>query len=105
MSDIKKGTIVRGLKNASLKPFNKEDLDGNNRLMDASVNAIEGSDNIPNIMVGMSPNMHAFGFRTASVEKIIQKGGRVMKAPIKGVNENHCQIFGLDLKDANNLFS
>jgi hypothetical protein len=55
-------------------------------------------------MAGMPASMHAYGFRTASAEKIIKKGGRVMKAEING-NPNHCQIFGLSLKEANNLFS
>ena len=104
MTDIKKGTVVRGLKNADLKPFGKEDLDGDDRLTDASVNCIEGETDTNLIMAGMPASMHAYGFRTASAEKIIQKGGRVMKAEIKG-NPNHCQIFGLSLKDATNLFS
>lgn len=104
MPDIKKGTVVRGLKNANHRPFDKEDLDGDDRLMDASVNCIEGSDDIALIMVGMPASMHAYGTRTARVEDIIKKGGRVMKAELKD-NPNHCQIFGLSLKDANNLFS
>lgn len=104
MTDIKKGTVVRGLKNKDLKPFSKEDLDQNDRLMEASVNCIEGVDNISQIMAGMPNSMFQYGIRSATVEKIIQKGGRVMKAPVPG-NPNHCQIFGLSLKDANNLFS
>ncbi len=104
MSDIKTGTVVRGLKNENLKPFSSEELDRDGRLMDASVNCIEGSNNIAAIMLGMNPAMLAYGSRTAKVEKIIQKGDRVMKAPLLG-NVNHGQIFGLKLSDANNLFS
>ncbi|MBS4063903.1 hypothetical protein PDL71_04635 [Lacibacter sp. MH-610] len=104
MPDIKKGTVVRGLKNANLKPFSSEEVDQHGRLTDASVNCIEGVDDVNQIMAGMQPGLHAFGIRTAKVEKIIQKGGRVMKAPVPG-NPNHCLIFGLSLTDANNLFS
>ncbi|MCV9927330.1 hypothetical protein OIU83_06690 [Flavobacterium sp. LS1R49] len=104
MADIKKGTVIRGLKNANLKPFSSEEVDQHGRLLDASVNSIEGSNNIAAIMVGMAPAMHAYGTRTSTAEKIIQKGGRVLKAPIPG-NPNHCLISGLELKDANNLFS
>lgn len=104
MTDIKKGIVIRGLKNANLKPFSSEEVDQDGRLLDASVNSIEGSNNIPAIMAGMPPSMFAFGTRTTTVEKIIQKGGRVMKAPVPG-NPNHCLIFGLTLKEANNLFS
>ncbi len=104
MSDIKSGTVVRGLKNANLKPFSSEDLDEHGRLTEASVNCIEGSNNLADIVVGMDPAMHAHGPRSATVKKIVQKGGRVMKAPVPG-NPNHCQIVGLKLSDANNLFS
>lgn len=104
MTDIKKGTVVRGLKNKDLKPFSKEDLDQDDRLMDASVNCIEGVNNISEITTGMPVSMFQYGIRSATVEKITQKGGRVMKAPVPG-NPNHCQIFGLSLTDANNLFS
>jgi hypothetical protein len=104
MTDIKKGTVVRGLKNANLRPFDTEVLDEHGRLMEASVNCKEGVNNVAQIMLGMEPAMHQFGIRIAKVEKIIQKGGRVMIAPVPG-NPNHCQIFGLSLKDANDLFS
>lgn len=104
MGDIQKGTVIRGLKNVDLKPFSKEEVDEHGRLLDASVNSIEGSNNIAAIMVGMAPAMHAHGTRTSTAEKIIQKGGRVLTAPIPS-NPNHCLISGLTLKDANNLFS
>ncbi|GGF07396.1 hypothetical protein [Flavobacterium limi] len=104
MGDLTKGTIVRGLKNANLKPFSSEEVDQHGRLLDASVNGIEGSDNIAEIIQGMPLAMRAFGTRTSIATKIIQKGGRVLKAPIPG-NPNHCLLSGLLLKDANNLFS
>ncbi len=104
MSDIKKGLVIRGLKNANLKPFSGEELDGHDRLTEASVNCIEGSDNIGNVMIGMDPAMMAYGTRTSTVEKIIQQGGRVIRDP-QSNNVNHCIIFGLKLRDANNLFS
>lgn len=104
MSDIKSGTVIRGLKSASQKPFSSEEVDEHGRLTEASVNSIEGSKDPAAIIIGMAPSMHAFGTRTTTVQKIIQKGGRVMKVPVPG-NPNHCQIFGLNLKDANNLFS
>jgi len=43
-------------------------------------------------------------FHAAAVIKIIQKGGRVMPSPLRG-NPNHCNLFGLYVKDFNNLFS
>lgn len=43
-------------------------------------------------------------FHAAAVTKIIQKGGRVMPSPLRG-NSNHCNLFGLYVKDFNNLFS
>lgn len=104
MTDIKKGTVVRGLKNANLKPFSSEEVDQNGRLLEASVNCIEGINDINQIMQGMPVNMRTYGIRTAKVEKIIQKGGRVIIDSLKD-NPNHCIIFGLSLTDANNLFS
>ena len=104
MVDLTSGTVVRGIRREGRKPFDAEVLDQDDRLQEASVNGIEGSDNIDAIRVGMQDDMFPGGYRTASVKKIIQKGGRVMKDPID-CNPNHCQIFGLKIKDANNLFS
>lgn len=42
--------------------------------------------------------------RAAKVEKIKQKGGRVMPSE-RPNNPNHCSLFGLTEKDFNNLFS
>jgi hypothetical protein len=81
----------------------EEELDQHGRLQDASVNSKQGSTDLADIMRGMDKgNYRKYAYTTA--EKIIQKGGRVMKAKVPG-NDNHCQIFGLTLKDANNLFS
>ncbi|MCA9604364.1 MAG: hypothetical protein KC619_02145 [Myxococcales bacterium] len=83
--------------------FVEEELDQHFRLTDASVNAVQNNSNVDTAMAGMNQgNYKQYAVTTA--EKIIQKGGRVMKAPVSG-NANHCQIFGLSLKDANNLFS
>jgi hypothetical protein len=43
-------------------------------------------------------------FHAVEVPKIIQKQGRVMPSPLRG-NPNHCNLFGLLVKDFNNLFS
>ena len=43
-------------------------------------------------------------FHAAEVKKINQKQGRVMPSSVPG-NPNHCNLFGLTVKDFNNLFS
>jgi hypothetical protein len=43
-------------------------------------------------------------FHAAEVTKINQKQGRVMPSSMPG-NPNHCNLFGLTVKDFNNLFS
>lgn len=43
-------------------------------------------------------------FHAVEVKKIKQKQGRVMESPLPG-NGNHCNLFGLYVKDFNNLFS
>ena len=100
--DLTKGIVVRGLSNAGA--FTKADVDRDDRLLDASVNASEANNNRRDAAAGMTQGNFAGGFATSTVEKIIQKGGRVRQDPQQG-NAHHCQIFGLSLKDANTLFS
>lgn len=100
--DIKDGVVVRGLSKAGA--FTKEEVDSDDRLTEASVNCVEGSNNVSDALVGMNKNNFKKGYAYTTAKKIQQKGGRVMRAPVQG-NQNHCQIFGLKLKDANNLFS
>jgi hypothetical protein len=97
------GIVIRGIRGNGVL-FNKEEVDGDDRLMNASVNAVEDSRDRASIATGMGQGNFANGFASSTVEKIKEKGGQVLKSPIKG-NENHCVIFGLSLKDANNLFS
>ncbi len=102
--DITNGIVVRGLKNENLKPFSGEILDNHDRLTNASVNCAQGVSDVNAIMRGMPNAMHKYGYCKVSVKKIIQKGGRVIKAPLRG-NPNHCLITGLKLSMANSLFS
>lgn len=111
MGDLKTGLVIRGRtydKNGTTvrKPFSKEELDGNNRLQDASVNSKEGSkaSDIDEVKKGMNQSTFKAGYSTSTVQKIIKKGGRVMVVKVPG-NKYHCQIFGLTLSEANNLFS
>lgn len=103
MSDLTTGVVVRGL-TATTGAFDKDPVDGDDRLQDASVNAAEGVDNRQQAAAGMTQANFAGGFASSTVEKIRAKGGRVRTDPQRG-NGNHCQIFGLSRKDANNLFS
>ena len=102
MSDLTSGIVVRGLSMAGA--FTKDEVDRDDRLVDASVNAKEGNRDRVAAAVGLTQANFAGGFATATVENIRAKGGRVRQDPQAG-NANHCQIFGLPLKDANNLFS
>ncbi len=100
--DIKNGIVVRGLSKSGA--FTKEDLDEHGRLTEASVSAIEGSEDFGKITKHMDTNHFKGGYAYTTAKKIQQKGGRVMLDPVKG-NPHHCQIFGLPLKEANDLFS
>jgi hypothetical protein len=100
--DLTSGVVVRGLSTAGA--FSKDEVDRDDRLVDASVNAVEGNRKPKVAAAGMTQANFRGGFATATVENIIAKGGRVRTDPQAG-NANHCQIFGLPLKDANNLFS
>lgn len=104
MTDINKGIVIRGISDAGA--FVKEELDFDGRLTNASVNSVEGSTekNIEDVMKGMNKDNFKKGYAFTTVKKIKQNQGRVMCAPDSD-NKNHCQIFGLPLKDANNLFS
>ncbi len=100
--DIRSGVVVRGISQAGA--FSKEEVDQDERLTEASVNAEEGVADPRRAAVGMSQQNFKRGFAAAKAGDIMARGGRVMLAPMPG-NRNHCQIFGLPLKDANNLFS
>jgi len=104
MPDITIGEVVRGLKNENMRPFDSEHLDIHGRLLDASVNCIQGSFDSNQIRIGMPASISKYGFRSSKMKKIIQKGGRVLAAPIKD-NPNHCLLSGLKISDANQLFS
>lgn len=111
MGDLKTGLVIRGRKyeedgTTVRKPFSKEDLNGTNQLQEASVNSKEGSkvSDFDTVKKGMRQSTFKAGYSTSTVQKIIQKGGRVMVVKLPG-NKYHCQIFGLSLSDANNLFS
>ena len=106
--EIETGIIVRGLKNENLEPFSSEALDHAGRLLSASVNAIEGSKDIIEIMKGMDElgkeGNRKYGYCIADVKKIRKKRGKVIITALPD-NKNHCEIFGLKLADANNAFS
>lgn len=101
MADLSNGIVVRAI--ASTGAFNSEEVDQHGRLLRASVNAVNGNNDPSTAMVGMRKGNYR-KYATCSVKDIVQKGGRVMPAP-QGDNPNHCQISGLTLKTANNLFS
>jgi hypothetical protein len=105
MPDINSGIVVRGLQKGK-KTFEREEIDAEDRLQDASVNSKEGTteDDLKAVVRGMDQSRYGKGFAFTTAAKIQQKGGRVQKAE-RSDNANHCQIFGLPLKDANNLFS
>lgn len=104
MGDLSKGLVVRGISNSGT--FTKEDLDAEDRLEEASVNAVQGSkaNDLDKVIKGMNQGNFKKGYAVSTVEKVIAKGGRVMKNET-ATNKNHCLIFGLKIKDANNLFS
>ena len=104
MTDINKGIVIRGISSAGA--FTKDETDRDGRLIDASVNSMEGSTitNLQAVLDGMNQSNFRRGYAYTTADKIREKGGRVICDPMPG-NDNHCQIFGLPLKDANNLFS
>ena len=104
MPDLNDGIVIRGLSKAGA--FAKEETDENSRLTEASVNSREGSTekDLRAVSQGMTRDNFKVGFAYTTVAKIKKAGGRVMTAKVNG-NANHCQIFGLKLTEANNLFS
>ncbi len=70
--ELKTGIVIRGLKNQNRRPFKDTDFE-NDRLDDASVNCIEGSKEIIEVMEGMPIDMYKYGYRKTTVEKIRQK--------------------------------
>lgn len=101
-NDLTSGVVVRGL--STQGAFSKDEVDRDDRLVDASVNAVQGNSKADVAARGMTQGNFGGGFATTTVERIVAKGGRVRPDPQWG-NANHCQIFGLPLSDANNLFS
>jgi rhizosphere induced protein len=79
--------------------FKKEEVDRDNRLTDASVNCnLSRHDAI----IGLPARFDCYA--EATVFQVIQKGGRIIEAPLPE-NQDHCLLSGITLKDANNLFS
>ncbi|MGV1009394.1 MAG: hypothetical protein ACOYBY_12395 [Dermatophilaceae bacterium] len=100
--DLTSGAVVRGL--STKAAFSKDEVDRDERLVDASVNAVQGNRKADVAAQGMTQANFSGGFASTTVERIVAKGGRVRPDPQQG-NANHCQVFGLPLRDANNLFS
>lgn len=102
MPDVTSGLVVRGL--SSDGAFAKEEVDADRRLLHASVSAQAGNRDVSDVAKYMPRGNYKKGFAVTTAEKIIRNGGRVIVDKQVG-NPNHCVIFGLSVKDANNLFS
>ena len=83
--------------------FNHAEVDQHGYLVDASVDALQNSNNMQDITRHMHHGYYK-QYATCDAKKIIQKGGRIRCVPSKD-DPNHCQIHGLNIKTANNLFS
>jgi hypothetical protein len=106
MPNLTKGVVVRGVR-PNGKLFESEELDVSDNLTEASVNSFEGAteDDLKRLSDKLEDgNTPYTQVAYTTVEKIVQKGGRVQKAERKS-NTYHCQIFGVPRKDAQNLFS
>jgi hypothetical protein len=99
--DITTGIVVRNIK--SKGAFDEEEVDIHGRLLDASVDAKQDDNNFASVTEHMDRGKYN-QYATCDAKKIVQKGGRVRKVPLKN-DPNHCEIFGITIKEANNLFS
>ena len=100
--EIRSGLVVRGVSKQGV--FTKEEVDLENRLQEASVNCVDGNELFPVAIKGMKTQNYKRGYATASVTDIRKNGGKVLQRQMED-NKHHCEIFGLPLKIANNLFS
>ncbi|MDP4181856.1 MAG: hypothetical protein Q8942_12275 [Bacillota bacterium] len=95
MADIETGYVAR------VKTKLRDDEVFNDRTNDVSVywgaNAAVATANCAG--AGVVGNI-----KVVSVSDVLKKGGRVMDAPRPG-SQGHCNLFGMKVKDFNNLFS
>ncbi|MDX2359237.1 MAG: hypothetical protein QNK23_00430 [Crocinitomicaceae bacterium] len=101
MSNITKGIVVRNV--SSKGAFYGEEVDQAGCILDASVDAIQGDKNFDHVTRTMFRGKYT-QYATCDATKIIKAGGTIRKVALSS-DANHCQIHGLTISKANNLFS